>query len=46
LQALATGTIIRSKAVSITGGIDMRSFAKNNDDIAEIVDDRRRDDRG
>jgi hypothetical protein len=42
LQAFATGIIIRSKAVSVTGGIDMHSFDKNNDDGAEIVDDERR----
>jgi hypothetical protein len=42
LQAFATGIIIRSKAVSITGGIDMRRFDKNNYGVADIVDDRRR----
>ena len=33
---------MRAKAVSITGGIAMRSFDKNNYDVAEIVDDRSR----
>jgi hypothetical protein len=42
LQAFATGIIIRVKSRFGTGGIDMRSFDKNNDDVAEIVDDGRR----